>query len=195
MDEELNREISRKIFHVSVGTIFTALIYFEIAKWWHFLILLVIGIFLSIYIKLSNKEIFPFTFLIKHFGRKNEYPGVGALTFIGGTFIASLLFEKNIAAASVIILAVGDAVSPIIGMKFGKTKTILSKTKLFEGFIAGSILAFFAAWPIIGNYKIAALAVVISMLAEFWDGTDFFDDNILIPLVAGTVMTIAMIYI
>lgn len=191
MDEDLEREMMRKSFHLFFGASSSALIYFGFAKWWHFLILLIIGGGAMLYIHKTKKSLLLFSNMLSAFGREKEFPGLGAITYVIGIIISILLFSKDIAAASIMILAVGDAVSPIIGMHFGKVKTIFSKRKMVEGFIVGVILSFLAAAPIVG-YTLAFFASLISLFAEFWDETDFIDDNILIPLVAGTVMTLIL---
>ncbi len=192
MDKDLRKELMRKSMHLFSGIIFSALIYFKIALWWHFSILLLVGSFLMFYIHKTKTKIPLIINLTDNMGREKELPGLGAMTFLAGVTIATLLFTKEIAAASILILAVGDSVSPIIGRHFGKTKTIFSKKKLIEGFVIGVILSIFAAAQIVG-YMLAISGSIIALFAEFWDETDFIDDNILIPLVAGTVMTLIML--
>lgn len=194
MEYNLEKEIYRKTMHLAVGATFAALTYFEIMRWWHFLIILIISLSFSFYIKYFKKNIPLISDLLNLFGREKEFPGLGAITFIIGTIIVTLLFSKEIATASILILAIGDAISPIIGKSIGRTKTILSKTKMFEGFIVGFLLSFIAIIPIVG-WKIGLIGSSISLILEFWDETNFIDDNILIPLVAGTIMFIAQIYI
>lgn len=194
MEYNLEKEIYRKTMHTAVGATLAVLIYFEIAKWWHLILVLVFGLSLSFYIKYHKKNIPFISNLLDIFGRENEFPGLGAITFIIGAIFVSFLFSKEIATASILILAIGDAISPIIGKSMGKTKTILSKTKMLEGFIVGASLSFIAVIPIVG-WKLALIGSSISLILEFWDETNFIDDNILIPIVAGTVMFIAQIYI
>lgn len=128
MQKELDKEIQRKAFHLGFGMIFAALIYFELASWITFLIILVIGSGLMIYIKHSKKNVPGISELIDKIGRKNEFPGLGTITFVFGTLISVILFPKDIAAASIMILAVGDSASSIIGANFGKTKILVSST-------------------------------------------------------------------
>ena len=189
MNDNLKKELLRKSLHLFTGVTFSLLILFGFLKWWHFLALFVFSLPILFYIHNTNKKVPVISYFIDKMGRQDEFPGKGALTFVIGVFIAFLIFPKNIAAASIMILAVGDAISPLIGKHFGKTKTIFSKRKMIEGFIVGVSFSFLAATLIVGA-KLAFFASLIALFAEFWDETDFIDDNILIPLVAGLVMTV-----
>ena len=189
MDEDLRKEMLRKSFHFVAGLLFAALIYSGIAVWWHFLSLGIVFSSSMLYIKKTGANVPLISRFISSIGREKEFPGLGSITFIMGALLSSMLFSKYVACASLLVLAIGDAVSPIIGKHFGKIKTIFSKRKLIEGFLAGAGFSFIAIIPIVG-VKRAFIGSFIALFAEFWDETDFIDDNILIPLVAGTVMTI-----
>jgi len=130
--------------------------------------------------------------LLKTFDRKQDlehFPGKGAVFYFFGAFIVVLVFPKNIALASIMILALGDSVSRIIG-PYGYLKHPFHNEKFFEGVIAGAITGFlgaifFVSWPL------ALIASSASMLIE---GLDLriknfkIDDNLLIPIVAAVVM-------
>lgn len=193
MEYDFEKELYRKTMHLAVGAIIASLIYFDIAKWHYFFMLLILFLIPLLYINLTKRKVLLISALINRVGRENEYPGFGALTFMTGAIITSFFFTKEIAAASILILAIGDAISPIIGRSFGRTKTKLSKTKLLEGFIAGVFFSFLAVIPIVG-WKLALIGSSVSLLLEFWDKTNFIDDNILIPVVAGIVMTLITIF-
>jgi dolichol kinase len=101
-----------------------------------------------------------------------------------------LLYPKDIALASIMVLAFGDSVSHVFGIHFGKTKTILSETKLLEGTVAGFIAGFIGAWVFVSPFEafFASLAAMIAEAVEIKLGTEEVDDNIIIPLVAGSVI-------
>lgn len=189
MNAELKKELLRKSLHLFTGLFFSLSILFGNARWWHFLAIIVFSFPIIFYIYNTNRKVPVISYFINKMGREKEFPGIGALTLVIGAFLTFLIFPKDVAAASIIILAVGDAVSSLIGKHFGKTKTIFSKRKMIEGFIAGVVFSFLAATLIVGA-KLAFFASLIALFAEFWDETDFIDDNILIPLIAGTVMTV-----
>lgn len=189
MNENLKKELLRKMLHLASGIAFSLLILFDLLIGWHIMALLVFSLPILFYIHNTGKKVPLISYLIIKMGRQDEFPGKGAFTFVIGSFLVFLIFPKDVAAASILILAVGDAISPLIGKHFGKTKTIFSKRKMIEGFIVGVAFSFLAATLVVGA-KSAFFASLIALFAEFWDETDFIDDNILIPLVAGLVMTV-----
>ena len=185
----MKKEYMRKTVHLGVGAVFSSIIFFGIVDWKFFLILLLTGISLTYIVSKTDRKILLLSKFIETFGRKDEYPAFGALTFIFGTFLTTLFFSREVATAAIIILAIGDSASAIISSEIGKTKIFLSKYKKLEGFIAGIILSFIAAAPIIG-YLPALLGSVGSMIVETWDLTNIIDDNISIPLIAGIIMSL-----
>ena len=129
---------------------------------------------------------------------KKTFPGKGMIHFLIGSLLSIMLFEKNIALASIAILTFGDSISHIIGEKYGKLSNIfnLKSPKLFEGTLAGMIAGFLGAllfvpaiYALIGSF-IGMVAEVIEL--EFNDKS--LDDNIIVPLAAGTAMFLAQKY-
>ncbi|PIU62313.1 hypothetical protein COS83_02610 [archaeon CG07_land_8_20_14_0_80_38_8] len=112
--------------------------------------------------------------LLSNIGRKNEL-GDGSFYFLFGALIASLFFQQEVAAVSVLVLGVSDAVATIIGFYFGKIKIYGKKT--FEG-----TAAFFISCFIIVNYYYGFIPGLIASLilapVELIGG---FNDNIVIP--------------
>ena len=101
-----------------------------------------------------------------------------------------VLFERNIAFASILILAVGDSVAPFVGRHLGKVKNPLNPTRLIEGTIAGAIAGALAAMFFVSFWH-ALIASTIAMTVEAIELTlknKKIDDNILIPLVSGAVL-------
>lgn len=98
-----------------------------------------------------------------------------------GVILALMLFPKNIAYASIAIVAVGDPVAGYVGEKFGRTRV---GQKSLEGFIMGLIAASFAASffisPIVG-----LAGSTIAMLVEL---LGILNDNLTMPLCAGASM-------
>ncbi|MAG15436.1 hypothetical protein CMO88_00070 [Candidatus Woesearchaeota archaeon] len=186
MDKETSLEIRRQIFHAAVGLVSVILIANELVDWKFFLLLLLAGVLLSIF---SVKRKLPLiSWFLENFERKNAFPGQGALFLVAGILAAFLLFEKDIALASIMIVTLGDSVSHAFGRLFGKIKHPLNKYKLVEGSLLGFIAAaigasLFVVWPQ------AVLASAIAMLVESFELKHRrVDDNLLIPLVAGAVI-------
>ncbi len=185
-------ELRRKIFHILSGLFLIAVLNYNLLERFHFLIILILGIIISF---ISTKTKIPIiSFLLKKLVRKKMFlPGWGAITALTGMLIALYLFPENIAYASILILSVGDGFAALIG-KMGKTKTRFSKKKTWEGTISGIITATVAATFFIPFY----IALVSSMVAMFIELVDFkfkniIDDNLLIPIVSGVVITLLLL--
>ncbi|MFC1691371.1 diacylglycerol/polyprenol kinase family protein [Nanoarchaeota archaeon] len=191
---ELNiREFKRQIFHLIFGAVLIILIYFDILSLEALAVIFALGYIISILSR--TNEIPVISWFLRHFEREEtmrEFPGKGALFFVAGCLIVLILFEKNIALASIAILTVGDSISHIIGYQFGKRKHPWNQDKLIEGSIAGAVCGTFAAFlfvPFI--YALAA-----SLFAMFVEAIEVqilkrvIDDNITVPFVAGCVLYI-----
>ncbi|MBR9690519.1 hypothetical protein GOV08_02430 [Candidatus Woesearchaeota archaeon] len=183
------RELSRQFMHMFFGILFAYLVFQNVLFWWHIGVLLLISLALMFYIKYTGQHIPGLSHLIKYMGRAEEIPGFGAVMFLLGVTIATGLFPREIAAASIIIMGVGDSISHMGGRFLGKTKSFLSKRKKLEGFFIGFITSFLAALFMVSN-TLALTGAFFAMIVEHMDITDFVDDNILIPLTAGIAMTV-----
>jgi dolichol kinase len=185
-------EIKRKCFHLFAGIAIILLIYFDILNALIAGIVLLVAIILSL---ISKKYKIPVIRpLLDQFDRRKDiknFPGKGAVFFVLGVFLVLLLFEKDVALASIAILAVGDSIAPLVG-QYGIMEHPLSKKKMLEGTIAGGILAFLAAMIFI-SWQQAAWASLFAMIAEgirVEVSGNPIDDNISMPLVAGAVIWI-----
>lgn len=214
----MNRfELKRQAFHTGVGLLFVVLISLQptldfIEKIGYLLplnelpalsrFLLLILIPGGVLILLSKKYQIPgVEKLLKHFERKEirkKFPGKGAFFFTVGAFILTTLIPYSgvkqpirVVAASLLILAVGDSTSHIIGREFGKIKHPFSNEKNIEGHVAGALLgglgaSFFVSPP---------LAFVAAFIAMFIEGIHFgekadqiLEDNIIVPIAASIVI-------
>ncbi len=192
-------ELRRQLFHALLGIVLVLLLYYSVFTATHLFVILVIGIILAI---ISKKYRIPviaqFLDIFERDNIKTDLPGKGAIYFFVGALLAIKLFPKDIALASIMILALGDSISHIVGKSFGKTQLWINKhnDKLFEGTIAGIILGFFGAYGFVGPvlaFSGAALAMTTE-LVEMKLGKTIIDNNILIPLVSGTTMLILRVY-
>jgi dolichol kinase len=103
-----------------------------------------------------------------------------------GIILALILFPRNVAYASIAILAIGDPTAAYVGGKFGQRRV---GRRSWEGFVAGTCAAFiptvFTISPILG-----AIGSVVGMLLEL---TGILDDNLTIPLGSGVAMLLAAV--
>jgi dolichol kinase len=143
-----------------------------------------------------------FNWFLLHLERedmRNTFPGRGLIFYFVGVLLCIELFPKDIALASIMILALGDSFSHIIGETLGQIKNIFNghSRKLFEGTLAGFIFGFFGALLFV-PYPEAFIASFAAMVAEVIDidlNGKHLDDNLIVPLVAGTVMVLMRTYL
>jgi dolichol kinase len=133
-----------------------------------------------------------------NFLREHEKNGlIGSSYFIFGALLAIILFPKPVTIVSLYILIVSDAMAAIVGTWWGKTRIF---AKSLEGsiafFVSGIIIVFLAMQdkPLWGQSAMQAhlwwglLAVAGATLVELLPTG--LDDNLTVPLVAGTIMMI-----
>ena len=186
-----HREISRKIVHMLIGITSLLLLINNIITPLIIFIILIIGTFCSL---LSLKYRIPIiSFFLDNFERpeeKTKLPGKGIILAVVGSLLALQLFERNIALASITILTFADPISHLIGKLFGKTKSFLDKKKNIEGHIAGAIIsslfAMFFVHPILAFSGALVAMLFEAIIIEIQKVQ--LDDNLIIPLAAGTTM-------
>ncbi len=121
--------------------------------------------------------------------REEEKPAfMGATYFIFSTILTILLFPQSIAIASILILIVSDTAAALIGKGMGRVKIFGKKT--LEGSMAFLITSLLIVWtyPHLGRLpgSLAALGATLIELLPIK-----LNDNLSIPLVAGTIMFFA----
>ena len=109
-----------------------------------------------------------------------------------GTFFVVSLFPLQTALACILILACGDSLSHIFGIHYGKIKHPFTDKKNLEGMLVGFVAAFAAAliflpWP---QALAGSLAAMLVEGVEIKFGSNFVDDNLIIPIVAGVAMLV-----
>lgn len=109
------------------------------------------------------------------------------------------LFDKDIALAAIMILALGDSISHIVGERFGHIRNIFNgnSKKLFEGTLAGTAAGtlgalLFVPFP---EALVGSFAAMIAEVIEIDLNSKPLDDNLIVPLVAGTVIMIMRKYV
>jgi len=196
---EINRfEVRRQIFHICLGLAIIILLVNNILNSLILFIVLIIGILISI---LSKKFKIPIIYsFLKIFERKDvlkRFPGKGAISFLVGCLLALQLFERNIAFASIMVLTLGDSISHLFGLYFGRKKHPLNCLKSIEGNIAGAIAGSLGAMFFISPLcaLLASFGAMTAEAVELKMNDKIIDDNIIVPLVAGTVLHLIRIYI
>lgn len=191
MEKKEKLEIKRQIFHFLFGILIVILYQLRILTVDHIFIIFLIGLIIS-FISLKHKIPLIYWFL-KNFEREQDLkkiPGKGTLTYMLGVLIVLFFFKENIALAAIMILAVGDSVSHIIGKYFGKRRYSFNNIKHIEGTVVGIFLASIAASLFVSS-TLAFLGSAAAMITEAIDlriGKTIIDDNLVIPVVAGLTM-------
>jgi dolichol kinase len=103
-----------------------------------------------------------------------------------GIILALILFPRNIAYASIAILAIGDPTAAHVGGRFGHRRV---GGRSWEGFLAGMCAAFIPTVLIVSPI-LGAIGSVVGMLLEL---TGILDDNLTIPLGSGIAMLVAAV--
>ncbi len=196
----VKKELGRQFLHIMIGLSTVLLLYLDILSPLSLFLLVIIGIFASLICKRIRLPVF--SFFLDNFEREQEkksFPGKGMIFFFIGVLLVSHLFPLDIALAAIMILTLGDSVSHIIGEHFGQVKNIFNKDgkKFLEGTIAGTAVGFLGA-ALFVSVPEAIFGSGFAMLAEvvkidFNDST--IDDNLVVPLVAGTVIFLLKKYL
>lgn len=179
-------EFKRQAFHFFLGLSIVLLFRYHILTARLLFLILIIGILLSI---ICSRHHAPgISWFLENFERKKaKFPGQGAIFFVLGCFTVIGLFPADIASASIMVLALGDSFSTLIGKNFGKHRM---GSKSVEGTIAGVAAGFVGALFFV-QPATAFLGSFIAMLAEAIDIELFgkiIDDNLLVPIVSAFVM-------
>jgi dolichol kinase len=137
--------------------------------------------------------------LLSFFGsfiRKNEMLGLTGMSFLAlGVTLIALIFPKDVVTLTLLMLAVGDPISSIFGIIYGKDVLIGKKT--LQGTLAGFIACFVVSFA---YFSIAGLMQERSLLAALCAGligavselTPVFglDDNFTFPIMSACLLWI-----
>lgn len=117
----------------------------------------------------------------------------GFIYFFLGILITIYIFKFNmaIANAAVLILLFGDSVSTLAGRKFGRHTLPLQDQKTFEGSLAFLAVGFLLAVTQVPPAA-ALIGAFFGMLTEAYSP---IDDNIPVPIVSATAITIFMYWL
>ncbi len=113
--------------------------------------------------------------------RKHALPFEGAMMFLLGSGITLLLFPAY-GYLAVIVLAVGDSFSTLIGVHLGRHKLLFNKQKSWEGFFSGFLAAALLC-ALFVPLNVAIIAAFSGMIAEALPLR--INDNVSVPLFAA----------
>lgn len=117
------------------------------------------------------------------------FPAKGTVFFFLGAALALLLFPRPAAFAGILVLATGDAVSCVVGRRFGRIRHPFNARKMVEGHLAGALAAGAVCLAVVPPLPAFACAAA-AMFVEGFDlrvGRWTLDDNLSLPLLAAAV--------
>ncbi|MBI5152473.1 phosphatase PAP2 family protein [Candidatus Peregrinibacteria bacterium] len=186
-------EVRRQLLHLAVGIVIASFVYYNFLNIWLFLAAIAIGGAMSFILK--YKKIPIVSHMQKYFEREHDikrFPGKGLIYMVAGSALSYAVFGKEIAVASILILAFGDSLTHIIGKYFGSIRSPFDETKHVEG----TVIAFFITALVVmkfASFNQVVVGTLIAMAVEMvpikiWKIR--IDDNLIIPVLAGAVMTL-----
>lgn len=194
----LNFEIHRKTFHL-MGLL-CPVIYFFISKYIAAPLMIFAAAFV-VYIDINRHKNQLIQYWVNYFlGNimRTEESRTRKLASCSWMFlglaISCILFPKNIAIFSWVILFISDSAAALVGTKYGRTFILDKKT--FEGsltfFIITIILGMFIYLLLPASFSFFGLVVcaILTTYTELYSKYYGIDDNISIPLVAGLCLSI-----
>lgn len=203
------KELGRKAFHMG-GCVIPAAYYFFVSREIMAVLLAacVVGAGILEYMRLTGRDVYPSSYM-----RPSEKGRLAAYFYAAAAmFLAVIFFSKTIAVAAILFLVFGDAITGLAGavlfMYIGK-KRIDARSEAGRGLVyavthpkpLSLMLVMFVVCGAIGmafrpelSYLAIAAGAVGAVIADAfpWRVAGYtIDDNLSIPLLAGTLMTIA----
>ncbi len=184
-------QLPRRLFHLSMGMVCGTLYHLFLN---HQQAVYILGTSLCILYIIEQLRInYPehssiFSKISKYFLRAEEQLKESAsIPFVMGVLLTLLTFPKIVSLVAIYTLALGDPLSAIIGIKFGKHK--IAGNKSLEGsaafFIASFtviLTVFYGLYGLEGSY-IALMALIVSLIITGFELIPIrIDDNLTIPL-------------
>ncbi len=196
---DLKHELGRKAIHVTSLLIIFIFIYFGKPAVLYFLTFSLIIILSVEYFRIEWD--FKVPFLDRFFREKERHVYGGEIFFIVGAFIAISAFSKEIAIAAILMTTFGDMAGSLVGKSIGRHKIPKMEKKTVEGssaeffvniIIGYVIFIYFAAQPQYPHPEM--IIIVMALTATIVETvTNKLDDNLIIPVFAGSAGEILLI--
>ncbi len=195
---KFNAEIARKAVHLS--SLWIPALYLYTTKNTMLSILLPLAL-IAITIDFSRRFIPQLNNLINHFighmmrdEEKELFAFSGATNMLIAASLTVAIFNQGIAILALSILMISDSFAAIVGRKFGKIRLVSGKS--LEGslsFAASAIMVYYF-FKICYHYTLpldlSLLAIFVATIAELFAKKIHLDDNFIIPLVIGMVLSL-----
>lgn len=127
-------------------------------------------------------------FAQKHIKEKEQRGPTGSFYFLLGSLLTLLFFDTRIAIPVIMVLAVSDPLSSLIGRRLGRTR-VLGKS------LEGTCAFFLSSFAILAFFSFGLshmlLAACVMAAAELFTPKPL-DDNLTIPLAGGFALRLAL---
>lgn len=189
-----NIQLPRRVFHMMNGLIITLLYLYYLEKSALVTLLGIVAsiIFISEQVRLKYPELGTFFSKINNilYRAEEQFEIASAMPYSVSCLLVIFACPKSIAIITVLFLALGDPLSAIIGIKYGKHK--LAPNRTLEGTIAFFGVAFISCFLIMDYFHGEPYwkIFVFSFLGGLVGATSDFietrlDDNITIPFISA----------
>ena len=123
---------------------------------------------------------------------EKKYYLTGATYVFLGAFLSIYFFPKTIAVIVLLFLTVGDPSACLVGLSLGRIRLLPGSKKTLEGSLAFILAGLLVTFWIPGvGIKLKVIGVILAALIEYLPFKNF-DDNLMIPLMTGTLMLILL---
>jgi len=187
----MKNEITRKIIHMST-LVFPAAYLFQPKK--TVLIGLAMCIVVAVIVELFRffNPVFSdfFEQIAGTLLRRHEKKKITSATnLLLAFYVAVLIFAKPVAIAAMLFVSVSDALSALVGKKWGKNNVYKDKTIIgcLVFAVSGIMILIFVPGL---QFYVGLAGLVSAIIADLF--IENYDDNITIPLISGIVMQIAL---
>jgi dolichol kinase len=122
----------------------------------------------------------------KYLKEKEQKKPTGSIFYVVAALVTILLFHKQVAICSLLVLCISDPLSSLVGRRLGRHPLFGKSVEGTLAFLGSSliILLLFSVSPPVA----LAVAFVATLTELFTPG--FLDDNLTIPIATGFALTI-----
>lgn len=185
--ERVKDEAPRKAIHLASIVLPLALLYLPQTLFRRGLVAIAVTLLIVDLAKIHQPKVRSyFTAFFGHLIRRHERTGITGSTYmVVSALLASYLFDREVAAAALVFLTIGDTLAAMVGKAWGRRRWF---GKSLEGFLAGFAGSLLASWLLVPGIPWPALAVA-AFAASIVEMLPIpVDDNFRIPLVGGLVL-------
>jgi dolichol kinase len=148
---------------------------------------------ISEYLRLHGKHLPVITKITSLAARGDESSGwiLCPVSYAVGIMIAVNIFPEPVNYAAISVLTLGDGVSSLVGIKFGRHAIPYNRNKTFEGSISCFLSSFFSALIFVNPFAAFLGSIVGTFVESLPTGCG---ENIVVPTASGLCMSIPFLF-